>query len=88
MESDKQRIWVPGDVDVDDDNATTVTLGNSTNNIINDAAVGDTISTTAIGLRNKIKMFGILLILFTLNLINYMDRFTVSGKISIINDDH
>ncbi len=81
MDSDKARIWVPGDSlndDIEENLATTPTLGNSNDNIINNEAI-DT-NSERLTIKNKIKIFGILSILFTLNLINYMDRFTVSGN--------
>ncbi len=81
MDSDKARIWVPGDSlndDIEENLATTLTLGNSNDNIINNEAI-DT-NSERLTIKNKIKIFGILSILFTLNLINYMDRFTVSGN--------
>jgi hypothetical protein len=81
MDSDKARIWVPGNSlndDIEENLATTPTLGNSNDNIINNEAI-DT-NSERLTIKNKIKIFGILSILFTLNLINYMDRFTVSGN--------
>ncbi len=84
MESDKARIWVPGDSshdDIEENLATTPTLGNSNDNIINNEAIdANSAITERLTIKNKIKIFGILSILFTLNLINYMDRFTVSGN--------